>query len=220
MTVWAIHLPHRGDRSAPLATVSEAVRHLPQDEDRQVCRQLVMDWRLGGLKTVGDALDLVAALEPHERRRVLNHARKAIGLPSVEEVEAEQATPFGLQVRTTGGAFPSCPAEECTASPTRFGIFYNPNVRKWWCPDHEHLAEPGDLEPRGSGLVLSPAGVPIDFDPAAEAADRAREQSRRAQLKAQAETRAVEAAEARASKRASDAAHQTELPPHLRRSPA
>jgi hypothetical protein len=219
MTAWAIHLPHRGDRSAPLASVSEAARFLPQDEDRAITRQLVMDWRLGGLKTVGDALDLVAALEPAERRRVLNHARKAIGLQSVEEVEAAQPKP--LRVRTTGagGGFPTCAADGCNAAPVRAstGVFYHPGVRRWWCPDHEHLAEPADLEAPGSGIKLSPVGVPIPDEAAADERDRVREASRRAQRQAEGETRAVEAAEARASKQASDAAFRQTLPEHLRR---
>jgi hypothetical protein len=123
-------------------------------------------------------------------------------------------------VRTAGagGGFPTCPAEDCDAVPIRpgVGVFYTPNVRRWWCPAHEHLAEPGDLEPRGSGIVYSPAGVPIPYDPAADAADREREQSRRAQLQTEAEIRAVEAAEAHASKQARDEAARSELPPHLR----
>lgn len=124
--------------------------------------------------------------------------------------------------RVAFGAFPSCAAEGCNAAPVRAstGAFYHPGVKRWHCDQHAHLAEPGDLEPRGSGLVLSPAGVPVEFDPASDERDRAREESRRAQLKTEAETRAVEAAELRASNRARDAAHQTELPPHLRRSPA
>jgi hypothetical protein len=218
MTDWAIHLPHRGDRSAPLSTVSEAARHLPQDEDRAVTRQLVMDWRLGGLSTVGDALDLVGALESPERRALLDRTRVECGLPSTAEVEA--AKPKPLQVRTVGrSAFPECAAEGCSSAPMRAGIFYNPGVVRWHCPTHEHLAEPGDLEPRGSGLVLSPSGSLINFDPAADAADREREASRRSQLAAQAADRAAEAAELRASKQASDAAHRQELPAYFRETP-
>jgi hypothetical protein len=216
MTAWAIRLPHRGDRSAPLATVSEAARFLPQDDDREVCRQLVMDWRLGGLKTVGDALDLVAALEPAERRRVLNHARKQVGLPTVEEVEAAQPRPLTVRTVNGGGGFTSCAVQGCNTAPTRAGIFYSPDVNRWHCDAHAHLAGPHDLQPRRLEMRLSPSGVPVD-DPAEDERDRAREESRAAQLQAQAETRAVEAAEAHASNQARDAAHRQELPEHFRR---
>jgi hypothetical protein len=147
---------------------------------------------------------------------VLNHARKTIGLPTVEEVEAAQPNPLQVR-RVNGGAFPSCGAAGCTAAPMRASIFYHPNARKWWCDQHIDQAEPGDLEPPGSGIKLSPVGVPIPDDPAEDARDRAREESRAAQLKARAETRAVEAAEARASKQESDAAFRQTLPEHLRR---
>jgi hypothetical protein len=102
-------------------------------------------------------------------------------------------------------------------SPTRHGIFWSPNVRKWWCPAHEHLAEPGDLEPRRFEVKLSPIGVPIPADPVEDARDRAREESERAQRRAEAETRAVEAADERESKRLRDVGHRRELPEHLRR---
>jgi hypothetical protein len=218
MSAWAIHLPHRGERSAPLSTVAEAARHLPQDEDRQVCRQLVLDWRLGGLKTVGDALDLVAALEPLERRALLDSARTDCGLPSTAEVDAAQPKPLTVAL-VNGGSFPSCPAPGCDAAPVRMGIFYTPDVRKWWCPNHEDQAAPGDLLPRGSGLTYSPSGSIIEVDPADDERDRAREESRRAQLEAEAADRAVEAAELRASKEAGDAAHRRELPAYFRETP-
>ena len=73
------------------------------------------------------------------------------------------------------------------------------------------------MEPVGSGIVLSPSGVPIPFDPVADAADREREQGHRAKREHEAEIRAVEAAELRASNQARDAAHRSELPEHLRR---
>jgi hypothetical protein len=115
-----------------------------------------------------------------------------------------------------GGGFPECADPECNAVPMRLGIFYNPGVRRWWCPNHADRAEPGDLEPRGSGLRLSPSGVPIEFNPAADSADRERAASRRARSDAEAGIRAAEAAEQRASKQARDAAHRRELPAHLR----
>ena len=99
-------------------------------------------------------------------------------------------------------------------------MLHYPGVKRWHCPAHEHLADRATSKRPGEGIKLSPSGVPIPDDPAADAADRDRERSRRAQRKAEAETRAVEAAERRASNEARDAAHQTELPHPLRRSPA
>jgi hypothetical protein len=214
MTDWAIRIPHR-DRYEPLSAVAGNVRHLPA-EDREVAREIILNARLEhGIETAGGLLDHLGALEPHERRQLLDQARAEQGLPSTGEIDAQRPAPLTLR-NVAGGGFPSCAAEECNAAPMRLGIFYDPGVRKWWCPTHVDQAEPGDLEPRGSGLKLSPSGVPIDDNPGADAADRAREASRRAQLEAEAGIRAVEAAELRASNQARDEAHRRELPEHLR----
>jgi hypothetical protein len=218
MASFTISIPHR---SADESLVDVAAHARTLGQDGPVIRELVISARLDGVATTaGQLIEHLEGLEPHERRAMLNAARKTLGLPTVEEIEAAQQ-PKPLQVRTTGagGSFPTCPAKGCGVSPTRHGIFWSPDCRKWWCPAHEHLAEPGDLEPRGSGIKLSPVGVPVDDDPAVDARDRAREASRRAQLEAQADDRAVEAAEARASKEAADAAHRRELPAYFRETP-
>jgi hypothetical protein len=210
---FTISIPYRSlDESS--VVVAGYTRALGQDGP--AIRELVIQARLDGVaSTAGELVDYLDGLEPHERRALLNKARASVGLPSVEEIEAAQPKP--LQVRTVnGGSFPSCAAEECNAAPMRLGIFYNPDVKRWHCPAHEHLAEPGDLEPRGSGLTYSPSGSIIEVDPADDERDRQREESRAAQLEAQTADRAVEAAELRASKQASDEAHRSELPEHLR----
>ena len=211
---WALHVPHR-DRDEPLTAVAAHARHLDGD-DRAVARRIAIAAQLDGMRSAGELIDHLAELSPGERRGILDRARAEVGLPSTAEVEAAQPKP--LEVRRVNGAsgFPECAAAECTAAPMRNGVFYTPNVKRWHCPAHEHLAEPGDLEPRGSGLMLSPSGTVIEFDPAEVERTRQREVSRRAQLAAQAADRAAEVAEARASKRASDAAHRQELPAHFR----
>jgi hypothetical protein len=210
---FTIQIPHRS-RDESLVDVAGYTRVLGQDGP--AIRELVIAARLdGAAASAGELIDHLDGLEPYERRQLLDKARASVGLPSTAEVEAAQPKP--LQVRTVnGGSFPSCPAPECNAAPMRNGVFFAPDVRKWWCPNHEDQAQPGDLEPRGSGLAYSPSGSIVEVDPADDERDRAREESRAAQLEAQTADRAVEAAERRASKQASDRAHQTELPPHLR----
>jgi hypothetical protein len=220
MTDWTIRVPHR-DSAEPLSVTAANARVLEGDE-RAIAREIALHARLElGLHTAGELLDHVGALEPHERRQLLDKARAAAGLEPIADVEGrervEVATAAARRSMSGGGGFPTCADPECNAAPVRHGIFYNPAVRRWWCPNHIDQAEPGDLEPRGSGLRLSPAGVPVDDDPAADAADREREASRRAQLEHELEIRAVEAAEAAASKRVRDEASRRELPEHLRR---
>ena len=209
---WQISIPyqHRDER---LVDTASHCRRLGGD-DRAVARSIVLDAAMNGMRTASDLLDHLDSLEPHERRALLDQARADVGLESTEAADARER--LHRSGRSTTSGIASCAINECANVPVRHGIFYDPRVRRWHCPEHEHLAEPGDLEPRVSGLKLSPSGVPIDDDPAEEARDRAREASRRAQREAEAADRAVEAAERRASNEARDAAHRSELPAHLR----
>jgi hypothetical protein len=67
------------------------------------------------------------------------------------------------------------------------------DVRRFFCESHLDQAQPGDMEPRGSGIKISESGalVPIDEDEEA----RAREQEKRiaAERQAAEDQRAVEA---------------------------
>jgi hypothetical protein len=151
------------------------------------------------MRSAGELIDHLAELSPDERRGILDRARAEVGLPSTAEVEAAQPKPLTVRTVNGGGGFTSCAAAECTASPTRNGIFYSPDVRRWFCDQHAHLAQPGDLEPRRFEVRLSPSGVPIPDDPVEDERERQREASRRAQRQAQADDRSVEAAERAAS---------------------
>ena len=210
MTGWALNVPHR-DRDEPLTAVAAHARHLDGD-DRAVARRIAIAAQLDGMQSAGELIDHLAELSPGERRGILDRARAEVGLPSTAEVEAAQPKPLEVRRVNGAGGFPACAAEGCNAVPMRAGVFYSPGVRKWWCPA---ARRPGRARrPRAARLrhPSRPAGVPIDFDPAADARDRERERSRRAQLAAQADDRRVEAAEAAASKRGERRGAPTELP--------
>ena len=158
-----------------------------------------------GCDTVGEALDRLEAADPAERRALLDEARAAAGLPSIEAVEArERVETFNRTrvvegpLRDARGRAPAiCSAEGCSnvqPDPHGRGIAMLP-VTRWWCAEHECSAAPGDLEPyTGPRLAFSPSGAIVDLDEqAAEAAKAAaqRERSRRVELEArQAERRA------------------------------
>ena len=209
---WEIRIPHRF-RDESFVDAASHARHLEGD-DRAVTRQLVLNAAVDGMRTAGELLDHLDSLEPHERRALLDKARAEVGLVSTEMADARER--IYASSRSTTSGIGGCAIDGCANVPVRHGIFHSPDVRRWHCPDHEHLAEPGDLEPRGSGLKLSPSGVPIDDDPVADARERERERSRRAQRQAQAEIRAVEAEEASRSRRLREAAQASELPEGLR----
>ena len=216
---FTISIPHKS-RDESLVDVMSHCRDARQDETRDVMRQLVYKARIDhGITTAGALLDFLNGLDAPGRRALLDEARQECALPSLEELEIAERAEATIR-RGTVPPMPRCAVGDCPNVPTRFGAFYDPGVRRWWCPEHEHLAQPGDLEPHGSGLRLSPSGVPIPVDADEEAAEREREETHRGRLAAQAEIRAVEAAQARASKQAADEAARSTLPPHLRGVPA
>lgn len=215
---WAISIPHRS-RDESLVDVAAHARHLGLDEDRTTVRQLVIQARLDGVATTaGELIDHIAGLEPHERLAMLDRARVEAGLPSVEDVEFRR----GVEAMRCQSSFPAnvaCAKPDCVNMATRNGVVYQPAVRRWWCPDHEHLAKPGDMEPRGSGLRFGENGVivPIDLDDDEREQDRAdHEAKQRAERHRE---RQAEAEAYRAWTAARDAGHDAELPPHLRSRP-
>lgn len=91
------------------------------------------------------------------------------------------------------------------------------NVRRWWCDAHKHMASPGDLSQRDTGVRLSPAGIPVEFDPVQAERDRLEAEAREARHQAVLEARRYEAEQARLAKEARDEAFRRELPESFRR---
>lgn len=112
MSDWTISVPYQ-HRDEPLTVTAGFARHLPADDDREVARQIVLGAMVRGVRTAGELLDALSAMEPHGRRALLDEARAEVGLPST--ADADSAAPVPLQtrafdtrpltlVRTEGGA--------------------------------------------------------------------------------------------------------------------
>jgi len=86
---WMISIPHKR-RDEPLSATAGFARHLRPGDDREVARQIVFGAMERGVRTAGDLLDHIAALDPHERRVMLDTARQAACLPGIEEVERRE----------------------------------------------------------------------------------------------------------------------------------
>ena len=178
-----IRVPFR-DRADSLADVADNARALPAGEDRAVVRGLVLNGATDGLATAGDLLDRIEAATPAERRVMLDGARTRAGLPSLAEIDAQRARRVRAQMipdtpaRDEGGlAYQTCHAESCAQYPrSREGATIPVAARKWWCPEHEHHAGPGDLEPWTAPLVaFGPGGglvFPDELQREAETAER------------------------------------------------
>jgi hypothetical protein len=183
-----IRVPFR-DRDDTLAATADAARALPAGKDRDVVRGLVLNGARDGLATAGDLLDRIEAATPAERRVMLDGARTRAGLPSLAEVDAQHARRVRAQMipdtpaRDEGGlAYQTCHAESCAQYPrSREGATIPVAARKWWCPEHEHLAAPGDLEPWTARIGYGPSGAIVFLDELERDAEIAeREAERRA----------------------------------------
>jgi hypothetical protein len=201
----AFSIPCRS-RDESLAVTASHARVLPTDEDRDVSRQLVLGAYMGGVaETAGELLDHLASLEPHELRHTLDAARVAAGVPTTGEVEADErfraASAAGRA--SMESTYQGCHATDCHALPIHEAGGLRPvNVVRWFCPEHVHLAAPGDISERPAPWRLSPSGAIVEDNAAADAAQAAAEESRRAQAEAEANSRAAEAEDLRAHERA------------------
>jgi len=194
---WQIQIPF-ADRTESLVDVAAHARTLETDESRATVRQLVLDARLEGDRTAGDLLDRLAAMEPVERRQMLDIARVECGLEPTAEVDARErstAATIGMAPGSGNPLLHSCSAAKCREIPrTEAGAWREVNVRRWWCEQHRHLAGEDDMRPVPLPWKLSPSGSLIPNDEADEASEAARVESRRAELAARDdESRAIAA---------------------------
>ena len=97
---WQIRVPFRS-RQDSLVDVAALVRHVPgQDEDRSALRQLVIQAQIDGVAaSAGELIDHIDALEPTERRAMLDAARAGVGLESTEMVDARERLRSGVTAR-------------------------------------------------------------------------------------------------------------------------
>ena len=209
MSEWAIRFPFR-EPDSPTTDVAIDAQDLEDPEERAVVRALVLQAVLGGCSTTGDLRVLLASRTPAERRPLLDDARAAAGLETataVEDRERFEAVQRDARLRSSGRdaegkAFVGWSAEGCQALPMdAAGLPMSVPDRRWWCPEHRHLAEPGDDEPpvdvvaidANFGLVEAPSVV------AAMQAqdDRRREEDEQRRRERAAEVEAIRKAEER-----------------------
>ena len=87
------------------------------------------------------------------------------------------------------------------------------NVRRWWCEQHRHLAQPGDMQPPGPGVRISESGALVPVDEHDEERDAAKLASRRVELEARLAESAADAAAGRRHREAREAEVRRLLPP-------
>jgi hypothetical protein len=217
---WEIRLPYR-DPASPVTEIAECARHLPDEAERAVVRQLALDLQLDhGCRSVGDAVSVVESADPAARRVLLDRARQRAGLPTTDEAEAHQRFEAASRAaRVSGGAssaWQMCGEPSCNQAPVNhLGAPVPVDVRRWWCEAHRDQAQPGDMQPVGSGIRISESGALVPDDPNSEAREAASAESRRRLHDDRVAARQVEAAEAAESERLRAAAFRRELPPGI-----
>ena len=161
MSDWTIQIPYR-ERGEPLDAdaVLELPRGLDDPEGRAVAERILFDASVSGVGTVGELLDQIQRASPDERRSMLDAARVAEGLETTADVDAESRRKLANSAvhvprDPSGNAYQRCAAEGCRAIPTDrvTGIWIGVPDRKWWCPEHRHLAGPDDRLPPESGRI-------------------------------------------------------------------
>jgi hypothetical protein len=215
---WELRVPFR-DRSEPLDV--DAFADLPgylDSADRGVVRHVLIGARLRGARTVGDLLDDLAGASPERRRELLDEARVEAGLPTTEEVDAEErfrrANDAASLLAGKESPWQLCHAAGCDQVPLgEVGMPTATDVKRWWCPEHRRLAAEGDMEPRPSRLRFSPGGAIVEVDPEEEARQAAEAERRERQHEEKLAARRVEAAEHEEHERLREEAFRADLGP-------
>ena len=207
---WQLRVPLR-DRDDPLTEVGFDSRHLEDPDERATVRKLVRRAMLDGFSTTGELVDELERLEredPAQLRRVFDDAREEAGLESATSIDAKASLEARRAAIVTGpsldgpndigGRLRGCSAVGCSAMPTdpTTGSLIVVQDRKWWCPEHKHLAGPDDHLPPDDVATIGPNGQFIPA-PSVQRAMQAEDDRRREAREREAEGRRAEAAVAR-----------------------
>jgi hypothetical protein len=178
---WTIRIPGRPSDPLNEKTIFDLPRALDDPEDREIARELFFHCYTSGVKTVGGVVRGLEQLTHYERRRLLDVLRKKAGLADTATVEQQReykaANARGAVVAGQNSGWQLCHAPDCNTVPmSELGVPIVATVRRWFCPAHRDQAQPGDMEPRGSGIRISESGalVPVDEGETERAAERAK----------------------------------------------
>jgi hypothetical protein len=152
MTEIRVPLPDPLSPDDTIADVHDAIRKSPDlgDEERKVAAAVAFKaLERGTVRAAG----LVEELEGPGARKIVNEARKSIGLNTIAEEEAHRefervnaSLPPGRDAE--GKAFMGCADPNCNAYPlNEMGVPAKVVDRVWWCDRHRDQAGPEDHLP-------------------------------------------------------------------------
>ena len=170
---WSIDVPFKDRDDLVLDTITAARQQFGEDDDRtQVVDVLARDALFRGVTSgPGQMLDELGGLDQAQTRQRLDWAREQAGLVSATEAERNRAERhFENELARISPPPPpkwsplqACPAPGCNAIPAdENGALVETDLEQFWCPRHEHLAAPGDLEKHVPAIIgLSTTGAPV-----------------------------------------------------------
>ena len=124
---------------------------------------------------------------------------ESAGLKTATEIDARRAYELANTANQARGNSLLQYCAHCNTVPlTATGSLAETKARRWHCPEHAHLAQPGDLEDRPAPWLYSAVGAIIEApDETEQAREAAAAESRERAREAQAPDRALEVEERR-----------------------
>ncbi len=164
---WEIAVPYRGEDDWTLDVIP-AAREVLEGDDLKVVEQVAYDAMVRGKTKIGDLLNELEAAGPDGRRRIVDKARVACGLDTLEDAAAHQrflqanAALRGTGRDAGGKSIQGCHAPDCQAMPVdELGAPVPSAASRWFCSRHEDQAQPGDLDPPEPKYVIDFATMSV-----------------------------------------------------------
>ena len=147
----SFELPYRDEADMTIEVVDVA-REVLEDDELRVVEQLAYDAMVRGVTTVGELLSEMEAAGPGGRRQIVDQARIACGLATLEDEAAHQRfLETNAAIRGTGRDSRARRSNSASIVPPsvrpRRAPCDRPRSAARHCDEHRPLAEEGDLDP-------------------------------------------------------------------------
>jgi hypothetical protein len=177
--------------------MGDARTEIEDPDERRVARALILSWATAGPGLAAN-LAQVERMSWQERHDLWQRACHAVGVESPDDRRDRAAFETAqIDARRRRPPYrPTCAAGGCDRNPVDVnGMPVEiSGVRRWWCPDHEHLAQAGDMGPPELPVDVHMRYVDPDETKRMERQDERIQQAQRERA-AQRALRAAEAAE-------------------------
>ena len=138
-------------------------RDIEDPVERRVGRALLLNWATEGAGFAQNVAD-VENMSPQERHDLLQRAHRALGLETPDDRREREEREERDRI-VWHRPIPECViCGEVARGAGGFPDANTPPARKWHCPDHVHLAEPGDMDPPPVPIGANMQYIPDDAE--------------------------------------------------------